>query len=194
MFRLEPRPAASPPWSYGSPPLGRGQGRCRMFRLEPRPAASRLWSYGSPLLALALTVLIGTALFIALGKDPVRGLQLFFWAPLQSRQAPPAAADRARAGPVLSRQRLEHRRRGAVRDRRRRRRRRGAAGQPAHGRLDLAGHLARRRAGRHGLGGAGGPVARPVPCERNPGQPDAGLRGRAGAGLSGLWPLERPAG
>src|SRR6218665_1499204 len=87
MFRLEPRPAASPPWSYGSPPLGRGQGRCRMFRLEPRPAASRLWSYGSPLLALALTVLIGTALFIALGKDPVRGLQLFFWEPLKSRYA-----------------------------------------------------------------------------------------------------------
>ncbi|KAB7560255.1 hypothetical protein ET532_022100 [Verminephrobacter sp. Larva24] len=58
-----------------------------MFRLEPRPEASRLWSYGSPLLALALTVLIGTALFIALGKDPVRGLQLFFWEPLKSRYA-----------------------------------------------------------------------------------------------------------
>src|SRR6218665_3114765 len=58
-----------------------------MFRLEPRPESSRLWSYGSPLLALALTVLIGTALFIALGKDPLRGLQLFFWEPLKSRYA-----------------------------------------------------------------------------------------------------------
>ena len=43
-----------------------------MFKLEPRPQASRLWTYGSPLLALAVTVLIGIALFMALGKDPVR--------------------------------------------------------------------------------------------------------------------------
>ncbi|MDD2713404.1 MAG: ABC transporter permease, partial [Simplicispira sp.] len=47
-----------------------------MLKLEPRPQASRLWSYGSPLLALAITVLIGIALFAALGKDPVRGLQV----------------------------------------------------------------------------------------------------------------------
>ena len=49
-----------------------------MLRLEPRPQASRLWSYGSPLLALAITVLIGIALFAALDKDPVRALQVFF--------------------------------------------------------------------------------------------------------------------
>ncbi|MDD2713464.1 MAG: ABC transporter permease, partial [Simplicispira sp.] len=52
-----------------------------------RPQASRLWSYGSPLLALAITVLIGIALFAALGKDPVRGLQVFFWEPLKSQYA-----------------------------------------------------------------------------------------------------------
>ena len=58
-----------------------------MFRLEPRPQASRWWSYGSPLLALAVTVLIGVALFAALGKDPVRGLQVFFWEPVRSAYA-----------------------------------------------------------------------------------------------------------
>ena len=37
-----------------------------MLKLEPRPQSSRLWTYGSPLLALAFTVLIGIALFVAL--------------------------------------------------------------------------------------------------------------------------------
>ena len=58
-----------------------------MFKLEPRPQPSRGWSYGSPLLALAITVLIGVALFMALGKDPVRGLQMFFWEPVRSPYA-----------------------------------------------------------------------------------------------------------
>ena len=58
-----------------------------MFKLEPRPQASRLWTYGSPLLALAVTVIIGIALFMALGKDPVRGLQVFFWEPIKSQYA-----------------------------------------------------------------------------------------------------------
>ena len=58
-----------------------------MLRLEPRPQASRLWSYGSPLLALAITVLIGIALFAALDKDPVRALQVFFWEPIKSQYA-----------------------------------------------------------------------------------------------------------
>ncbi len=58
-----------------------------MLKLEPRPQASRWWSYGSPLLALCITVLIGVALFAVLGKDPVRGLQVFFWEPLRTRYA-----------------------------------------------------------------------------------------------------------
>ncbi|WP_027995196.1 ABC transporter permease [Simplicispira psychrophila] len=58
-----------------------------MLKLEPRPQASRAWSYGSPVLALAITVLIGMALFAALGKDPVRGLQVFFWEPIRSSYA-----------------------------------------------------------------------------------------------------------
>ena len=58
-----------------------------MIKLEPRPQASRWWTYGSPLLALGITVLIGVALFAVLGKDPVRGLQVFFWEPLRSQYA-----------------------------------------------------------------------------------------------------------
>lgn len=58
-----------------------------MLQLEPRPQPSPLWRWGSPLLALALTVLLGIALFLALGKDPVRGLQMFFWEPVKSGYA-----------------------------------------------------------------------------------------------------------
>ena len=47
-----------------------------MLRLEARPAPSSVWSYASPLLALLLTVVIGVALFAALGKDPVSGLRV----------------------------------------------------------------------------------------------------------------------
>jgi len=58
-----------------------------MLKLEARPAASKRWIYGSPVLALAITVLIGVALFALLGKDPLRGLEVFFWEPLKSRYA-----------------------------------------------------------------------------------------------------------
>jgi general nucleoside transport system permease protein len=58
-----------------------------VFRLEPRPQASVAWSIASPLLALAITVGLGVLLFIALDKDPVRGLQVFFWEPLRTRYA-----------------------------------------------------------------------------------------------------------
>ncbi len=58
-----------------------------MLRLEMRPQASPVWSIASPLLALAITVVLGATLFIALGKDPVRGLQMFFWEPIKSSYA-----------------------------------------------------------------------------------------------------------
>ena len=58
-----------------------------MLKLEARPEASKFWSLASPLLALLLTVLLGLALFMALGKDPVRGLQMFFWEPIKSAYA-----------------------------------------------------------------------------------------------------------
>jgi simple sugar transport system permease protein len=55
-----------------------------MLRLEPRAQPSTLWRYASPLLALVITVVLGVILFVALGKDPVRGLQVFFWEPIKS--------------------------------------------------------------------------------------------------------------
>ncbi len=58
-----------------------------MFKLEQRPQASRIWTYAAPLLALAVTVAIGVLLFVMLGKDPVKGLQAFFWEPIKSSYA-----------------------------------------------------------------------------------------------------------
>ena len=58
-----------------------------MFKLEQRPQVSRFWTFGSPLLALVVTVVIGVCLFALLGKDPVRGLQAFFWEPIKSGYA-----------------------------------------------------------------------------------------------------------
>jgi general nucleoside transport system permease protein len=58
-----------------------------MLQLEARPEPSRWMSLASPLLALAVTVLIGVLMFQWLGKDPVRGLQMFFYEPLKSLYA-----------------------------------------------------------------------------------------------------------
>jgi simple sugar transport system permease protein len=58
-----------------------------MLKLELRPQPSKFWSLASPVLALAITVVIGVLLFVALGKDPVKGLQVFFWEPIRSRYA-----------------------------------------------------------------------------------------------------------
>lgn len=55
-----------------------------MIRLEARPTPSRSLIWLSPLLALALTVLIGSALFSLLGKDPLQGLSMFFVEPLKT--------------------------------------------------------------------------------------------------------------
>ena len=58
-----------------------------MLRLEPRPQPSARMSWASPLVALAITVAVGVALFVLLGKDPVRGLQVFFVEPLKNGYA-----------------------------------------------------------------------------------------------------------
>ncbi len=57
------------------------------MRLELRPAPSALMVWLSPVIALLLTVSIGAALFALLGKDPVRGLAVFFVEPLKSSYA-----------------------------------------------------------------------------------------------------------
>ncbi|HEY0488129.1 MAG TPA: ABC transporter permease [Telluria sp.] len=57
-----------------------------MFRLEQRPAPSSLMGIVSPVLAVLLTVLCGAAMFIALGKDPLAGLAVFFVEPVRDLQ------------------------------------------------------------------------------------------------------------
>ena len=58
-----------------------------MIKLEARPQPSAFWGYASPILALLVTVVVGVILFAALGKDPVRGLQVFFWEPIRNAYA-----------------------------------------------------------------------------------------------------------
>jgi len=58
-----------------------------MLRLESRPEPSKAMSIASPLLALAITVVIGTILFVLLGKDPLRGLAVFFVEPVKGAYA-----------------------------------------------------------------------------------------------------------
>lgn len=58
-----------------------------MLKLEARPQPSKTMSLASPLIALAITVVIGVVLFLLLGKDPVKGLAVFFVEPLKSGYA-----------------------------------------------------------------------------------------------------------
>jgi len=58
-----------------------------MIKLQVRPQPSPFWTFASPLLALLITVLLGVLLFSLLGKDPARGLQMFFWEPVKSAYA-----------------------------------------------------------------------------------------------------------
>jgi ABC-type uncharacterized transport system permease subunit len=55
-----------------------------MLKLEARAQPSKLMSFASPLLALAITVVIGVCLFVMLGKNPIAGLQMFFYEPLKN--------------------------------------------------------------------------------------------------------------
>jgi general nucleoside transport system permease protein len=57
------------------------------IRLEARPAPSRLMVLLSPVIALAVTVAVATVLFVALGKDPVRGLSVFLLEPFHGLRA-----------------------------------------------------------------------------------------------------------
>jgi simple sugar transport system permease protein len=58
-----------------------------MLKLEVRPEASKTMSVASPVLALLVTVVIGTAMFMMLDKNPVQGLSMFFYEPLKSAYA-----------------------------------------------------------------------------------------------------------
>ena len=54
-----------------------------MLKLERRASASPLMSWMSPVLAVLLTVLCGAILFIAVGKNPITGLAVFFLEPIK---------------------------------------------------------------------------------------------------------------
>lgn len=56
-------------------------------QLVARREPSNWWRYASPVLALILTVALGLALFVALDKDPIRGVQVFFWEPIKNQYA-----------------------------------------------------------------------------------------------------------
>jgi simple sugar transport system permease protein len=55
------------------------------YRLEPRPAPSRVAGWLSPVIAVAATMLIGFALFTALGKNPWQAFHVFFVKPVETR-------------------------------------------------------------------------------------------------------------
>lgn len=54
-----------------------------MFRLEARPSPSQRMRYVSPLIAVALTLISGLAVFTGLGVDPQKGFEAFFINPVQ---------------------------------------------------------------------------------------------------------------
>ncbi len=58
-----------------------------MLKLELRAASSRGMAYFSPVLALLLTIFFGALLFMALGKNPLTGLQVFLIEPIPSKAA-----------------------------------------------------------------------------------------------------------
>ncbi|NBX55969.1 MAG: ABC transporter permease [Betaproteobacteria bacterium] len=58
-----------------------------MMRMEPRALPSPVWTWAAPFVALAITVLLGVMLFVALGKDPLAALKVFFWEPIKSPYA-----------------------------------------------------------------------------------------------------------
>ena len=52
------------------------------IEVSRRQMPSRLFAYFSPVIALALTILLGAIVFMALGKDPVQALYSYFIEPL----------------------------------------------------------------------------------------------------------------
>ena len=55
--------------------------------ITERSVSRAAMSMASPLIALAVTVLVGVLLFTLLGKDPLRGLQMFFVEPVKNAYA-----------------------------------------------------------------------------------------------------------
>ncbi len=92
------------------------------WKLVPRATPSRRWIWLSPLVAIALTLLAGCALFAALGKKPYRRIEHFHCRAVDECarlagaciKSDTVGVVRLGACPVLSYQRLEHRCRGTA--------------------------------------------------------------------------------
>ena len=149
-----------------------------MLKLEARPGASKFWSYASPILALLITVLIGITLFVALGKDPVKGLQVFFWEPIKTPRALGELMVKATPLLVIALGLAVCFRSNVWRQ--------------EHGCLDRRAHFAGGGRGGHGLGRRHGGAARQVQRQRDSGEPDARVCGHPVPGLYCGRPLERP--
>ena len=97
--------------------------------LEKRAERSNTIALVSPLIAIGMTIVTMSILFAILGKNPIlrawrllhRSADRQLFAAGNRGQGDAARDDRDRAVALLSRQRLEHRRRRTVPDRRRRR-------------------------------------------------------------------------
>ncbi|HYD59510.1 MAG TPA: ABC transporter permease [Noviherbaspirillum sp.] len=57
-----------------------------MLKMEKRPSPSALMSWLSPVFAVLLTVVCGVIVFLALGKNPLSGLAVFFIEPIKDLQ------------------------------------------------------------------------------------------------------------
>ncbi len=177
-----------------------------MLRLEARPQPSRAMSIASPLIALALTVVIAGVLFVVLGKDPIRGLSMFFVEPLRNVRGLTEVA--LKATPlVLCALGLAVCYRANVWNI-------GAEGQFLLGAIVAGGVAAVRHDARHrgtavgddaghprcghsrrdGVGIHHGALPRPIQRQRDPGEPDARVRGAAAPQLSRVRAVEGPAG
>ncbi|OJY25430.1 MAG: sugar ABC transporter permease [Rhodobacterales bacterium 65-51] len=53
-----------------------------MLKLEKRPSPSVFWGRATPVLAVALTMMAGSLMFAALGKNPFEAIRTIFWDPL----------------------------------------------------------------------------------------------------------------
>ncbi|RID92093.1 ABC transporter permease [Gemmobacter lutimaris] len=53
-----------------------------MLKLEKRPTPSVFWGRATPVLAVALTMVAGSLMFAALGKNPFEAIRTIFWDPL----------------------------------------------------------------------------------------------------------------
>jgi len=53
-----------------------------VISLVRRPQPSRVWAWATPILAVLLTVIAGSLMFAALGKDPVAAIRTIFYDPL----------------------------------------------------------------------------------------------------------------